>query len=373
MPSEPSSAGLARRAPVGGAVVVALAAGLDRRPAAAARTPGAAVHGARRARARDRGAHRASAPTATPSSKLLVARLRQRKPRRQPDGPQRLRHPHVPDARDEPLILEHLAERPRAVGAAEPRDESGGIRRVREQVGAEPPHRPEVERQHRPVPLGRLDRIAAEEEPRPPGSGRADRADAPAAVHPQVAPHGDAAFEPEQQVLPDRLDALEPATVDRLRDAGDEPARMRRRGRQAEPDERLESRGRAMERVAFGHPSRVKPARPVLRVGCAVREAADDGDDAVAHALAEAAREADPGALELGLVVEEVRPGRLRVREPHRADQADERDEDRRQADERLALEEADQGEERVAPEVRRRRRSGCGRRTCRCATRPAR
>ena len=40
------------------------------------------------------------------------------------------------------------------------------------------------------------------------------------------------------------------------------------------------------------------------------------------------------------------------MREPHRSDEADERDEDRRQADERLALEEADEREERVAAEV---------------------
>ncbi len=79
-------------------------------------------------------------------------------------------------------------------------------------------------------------------------------ADAPATVHPEVTPHRDAAFEAEEEVLPDRLDALEPAPVDRLRDAGDEPPRMRGRRRQAEPDERAEPRCGAVEGVAFGHP-----------------------------------------------------------------------------------------------------------------------
>ena len=88
---------------------------------------------------------------------------------------------------------------------------------------------------------------AAQHEPRTTGAGRADRPDAPAPVHPQVAPDRDAALEAEEQVLPDCLDALEPATVDRLRDARDEPAGMRGRRRQAEPDERLESRCGAME------------------------------------------------------------------------------------------------------------------------------
>ena len=101
-------------------------------------------------------------------------------------------------------------------------------------------------------------RLAAQDEPRTTGAGRSDRPDAPAPVHAQVAPHRDAALEAEEQVLPDRLDALEPAPVDRLRDAGDEPARMRGRRRQAEPDERVEPRCGAMEGVAFGHPGRVK-------------------------------------------------------------------------------------------------------------------
>ena len=156
------------------------------------------------------------------------------------------------------MILEHLAERPAPVCAAEPRDERRRVGRVREQVGPETAHRPGVERQHRTVPLRRLDPVPAQEEPGPARPGRPDRPDAPASVHPQMAPHRDAAFEPEQQVLSDRIDGFEPEAVDRLCHAGEEPPRVRRRRHEAEPDERAESRCRAMEGVAFGHPTRVE-------------------------------------------------------------------------------------------------------------------
>ena len=104
-----------------------------------------------------------------------------------------------------------------------------------------------------------------------------------------------------------------------------------------------------------------------------MREAADHGHDAIAGALAEAAREAGSGPPELRLVVEEVRPGRLRVREPGGADQADERHEDRCQADERLALEEADESEEGVAAEVGDGVDPAAIGEACRCAARRAR
>ena len=143
------------RAPVGGPVVVSLprdSIGVPQRPHGrparryterAGRAPATAARIAARAHATRR--------------QLLVARRPDRKPRRQPHGPERLRHPHVPDPGDEPLILEHLAERPRPVGAAEARDERRRIGRLGEQVRAEPAHRAEVECQHRPVPLRRLD------------------------------------------------------------------------------------------------------------------------------------------------------------------------------------------------------------------------
>ena len=84
----------------------------------------------------------------------------------------------------------------------------------------------------------------------------------------------------------------------------------------------------------------------------AVRETADDGDDPVAEPLSEAMREPTSGPLELGLVVEHVGPRRPRMSEACRPHEPDEGDEDRGQADGRLALEKADQRERRVPAEI---------------------
>ncbi len=54
-------------------------------------------------------------------------------------------------------------------------------------------------------------------------------------------------------MLPNRLDTLEPAPVDRGGDACDEPAWMRRAGGEPQPDERAKPRRRAMQGVALGH------------------------------------------------------------------------------------------------------------------------
>ena len=68
-----------------------------------------------------------------------------------------------------------------------------------------------------------------------------------------MAPERDATLEPEQKVLPERLDGLEPAPVDGRGNARYEPARMGRAGRHAQPDERSEPCCNAVEGVAFGH------------------------------------------------------------------------------------------------------------------------
>ena len=149
-------------------------------------------------------------------------------------------------------------------------------------------------------------------------------------------------------MLPDRLDTFEPAAVDCRGDAGDEPAWVRGAG--GEP--RVRRAGEAA-RPRDGE-SRLRAQDQPYECGGAVRKAAEHRDDAVAHPLAEAAREAVPRAIELRLVVEDVRPRGPRVGKAGRADETDEGDEDRRQPDERLSLEKADQGEQRVAAEVER-------------------
>ena len=56
---------------------------------------------------------------------------------------------------------------------------------------------------------------------------RAALPDGPAPVHAEMAPHGDASLEAEQEVLPDRIDGLEHAAVDGTGDVRHEPARAR--------------------------------------------------------------------------------------------------------------------------------------------------
>jgi hypothetical protein len=68
-----------------------------------------------------------------------------------------------------------------------------------------------------------------------------------------MAPERDATLEPEQQVLPDRLDPFEPTPVHGRGNARGESARMRRVGRHAQSDERTEPGRNAVEGVAFGH------------------------------------------------------------------------------------------------------------------------
>ena len=62
-----------------------------------------------------------------------------------------------------------------------------------------------------------------------------------------MAAQHDSAFEPEEQVFADRLDALEDAAVDDPRDARRQPARIGALGRDALADERLEPSGRAVQ------------------------------------------------------------------------------------------------------------------------------
>ena len=82
-----------------------------------------------------------------------------------------------------------------------------------------------------------------------------------------MAAHDDAAVEAEQEVLADRLDALEHAAVDLPRDAGQLRPRMRRLDLEPLADEHLEPLRGAHERIAFGHPVNVDDERrPVRRL-----------------------------------------------------------------------------------------------------------
>ena len=165
---------------------------------------------------------------------LVVTRLPDREPRRHGRRPERLRHPHVPDPRDEPLILEHLAERTRSArhGAAAARAPPGRCPRRAGRGRAAARRRGRASAPARSTASPRSDLPAG----RATVGRRAWSRSGPTRQRPFIRRWlrtRDAALEPEQQVLPDRLDALEHAPVDRRGDAGDEPARMRRGGRDA--------------------------------------------------------------------------------------------------------------------------------------------
>ena len=77
--------------------------------------------------------------------------------------------------------------------------------------------------------------------------------DLPAPAHAQVAARHETAFEAQQQVLPDRLDRLEPAAVEPLGGKHRGGARMRRLDRDALAHERLQLARGSVERVSLGH------------------------------------------------------------------------------------------------------------------------
>ena len=250
---------LAARAPVRGAVVVAAAPRRDRRAAARARPPGAAVDAAARRRDRRR-------PTRASAPRPARARAAGRPPTRRRAArhgescavPERLGEPHVPDPGDERLVEERLAERARAVGAHACRASIASSAAARSRMSG--PSRASarvVQLEHRPVPEDGLDaRRRAARATGVPDAPLARAGAPPAAGHAQVRAHDDAAREPKQQVLADRLDRLEHAArrpcsatrVGRARGCGDSAAI-------ALADERLQPMRRAVQRVALGHGS----------------------------------------------------------------------------------------------------------------------
>jgi len=163
-------------------------------------------------------------------AELLVVHVAERDPGLQARGEEGLRLPHVSDARNECLVEERLAE-----GAAlrsspkadEHRVEVGrGGHDVRpESIGPAP-----SELKHRTAALNGLPFGAPEHEPGLAQDGPAGGLHVPAPVHAKVAPHDGAILEREQEVLADRLYALEAAAVDSLGNAEKRRARMRRVG-----------------------------------------------------------------------------------------------------------------------------------------------
>ena len=84
-------------------------------------------------------------------------------------------------------------------------------------------------------------------------------------------------LEAQEQVLPDGIDRLEPATVDPRRDARDLTSRIRALGLDAHADEYLQTAGCTMERVSLRHPRSVPEGcgQPARRRGTTSDPASD--------------------------------------------------------------------------------------------------
>lgn len=144
--------------------------------------------------------------------------------------PERLRKPHVPDPGDEALVEQRLPEQTRLIGRTEARDEVGDIGLVRQKVRPERSQRPVVEREHGAVPLCGLPLPAPQHEPREAAPHGVARLEPPPTTHSQMAAENQAALEAQEEVLADRFDALEHASVEDARDTGGLPARVRALG-----------------------------------------------------------------------------------------------------------------------------------------------
>ena len=86
----------------------------------------------------------------------LVRYVAKRSPWRDPRDEERLGLPHVPDARDEPLVENRLSEPAALIGTSKTLDHSVEVGRGRHDVGPEPRGLTAPERQLGPAPLNGL-------------------------------------------------------------------------------------------------------------------------------------------------------------------------------------------------------------------------
>ena len=213
---------LARRAPVGRAVVVALAAGADRRAAAAAGQPGAVVDPASRSREAARRPTPASA--GGPRGRPRAPRRRtppQPPPRVDPGEEAALGLPDVPDAGDVALVEQRVADAARLVVLAQAAEEAALVEllaRARRGRASRAAGRSACgRRSSAPAPVRRTATTSwsrgADHEPGP--VRRAAPAlpapiDAPLAGHAQVRVQRQAALEADEQVLAVGVDRRAP-------------------------------------------------------------------------------------------------------------------------------------------------------------------
>ena len=107
--------------------------------------------------------------------------------------------------------------------------------------------------------------VAAQHEPGASRDRGAPPAHEPAAAHPQVRADDHPALEAEDQVLAERLDRVEPAAVDPLRDLRRLRARMERLHLEHLARQHLQAPGGPVQGVALGHQAARAAARSSAR------------------------------------------------------------------------------------------------------------
>lgn len=242
-------------APVRDSVLVSLPSRADRRPAAGARAPDARVRAAPAALpVLERAAH-LTLRLVQNLEQLGVGYVDELPPRRDPGSPERLGLPEVADPGHQPLIEECFADGTTLVGQAKASQHGVEVRRDGEDVGPEPAGPATVQLEDGAVPEHGFALRSAQDEPEPPARLPVPRPDLPAPPHAQVAPENETAFEVEQQVLADRLDSLEQAAVEPLRESLHLGLRVRGLDLDALSDEHLQAARRAVDRIPLGHAS----------------------------------------------------------------------------------------------------------------------
>jgi hypothetical protein len=186
-------------------------------------------------------------------AQVVIGELAEPRPRREPRRPESLGLPEIPDAGDEPLVEQRIAELAALVGAPQVRDDRVEVGRDVEDVGSEPPDDVAGELEHGTVPEHALVLLAAQHQPGTAEPFRAALLEPPASGHAQVAAENEPAFEPQEEVLADGFDRFEAAAVEALRDSLRRCTRVRSLDLDALADERLQTSRCEPQRITFGH------------------------------------------------------------------------------------------------------------------------
>jgi hypothetical protein len=186
-------------------------------------------------------------------SQLGVRDIGETPPGRHTRSPERLGLPEVADSGNQPLVEHRVADLASLVVSAQAPEHRLEVGRLGEDVRAESLRDAAVELEDGTVEHRTDVLLAPQHEPRLPEDRRVPAEDTPTSLHAQVAANHEAAFEVEQQVLPDCLDALQSATVEPRRELLYGCAWMRRLDLELLPDQYLQSTCGAVKGVPFGH------------------------------------------------------------------------------------------------------------------------